>query len=603
MFRRIFLLIAFSVSCGTLMAQEQVIIRGGTLVDVRDGSLMPDAVIVLEGDRIVSVSSGGPLPPGGTVIDASGKYILPGLIDLHVHYKDWAVELYLNHGVTTVVDLGSMHEWMKAQKEGIQSGLIPGPRLFHSPNIFEGPPADGTSFTKPFVHTVEDPEEAMFALRQYVTVNVDAVKVYAALSDEVLRALVREANRANIPVIGHFRDVRIAAAVGAHGIEHTGAVASTVVDRPAYEAAVQRAKEEAMKTGRTNVAVSSSAFVDWAKVPEVMQLMVKSNLYLNPTFAQQMHSQRAVREKGFHYEDFDLLLNNWDLRYIPLQWKLADLKEFQEVGLWNWRDLTQYELDLHDQSYENAQRLVKAFVDAGGKLYAGTDCANMCTPGLGTHQELELLVDAGVSPLQALQAATINSAELMRMGDRLGTIEVGKVGDVVVLDANPLEDIRNTRKIYKVISRGQVLDGQYHADFKNPIPKNDTEGTSHLFPSPRILWASPEAFVEGMQATLTVHGTGFIPYSIVQFNGRKLKTNFIDGFQLAAEVPAKLLEPGTYAVTVENPDFAWGTHNARGAWDLWPLGIRDHVSNKFLVLVKPIGGAPIFPHPREAAQK
>ncbi len=220
------------------------------------------------------------------------------------------------------------------------------------------------------------------------------------------------------------------------------------------------------------------------------------------------------------------------------------------------------------------------------------------------HQELELLVDAGVSTLQALQAATVNPAELMRMQDRLGTLEEGKVGDVLILDANPLEDIRNTRKIAQVISRGRVLDGKYHADFKNPIPFNGWEQSSHFFPSPRIQWASPEALVEGAQgATLTVHGTGFIPYSFVRFNGQNLKTSFIDRLQLTAEVPANLLRPGTYAVTVENPEFGSGTIYAAGASDLSHLGMRDRISNEFLVLVKPQGGAPIFPHPREAGER
>jgi hypothetical protein len=185
------------------------------------------------------------------------------------------------------------------------------------------------------------------------------------------------------------------------------------------------------------------------------------------------------------------------------------------------------------------------------------------------------------------------------MQDRLGTIEAGKAGDVVVLDGNPLEDIRMTRRIHRVISRGRVLDGEYHADFRNPIPTNDWEGSSHFFPSPRIRLASPEAFVEGASdAVLTVQGTGFIPYSFVRLNGQKLKTQFVDGFQLSAEVPADLLKTGTYAVTVENPDFGWGSNLARGAADISHLGIRDHISNEFLVLVKPAGGTEILPHPR-----
>ena len=589
-----YLLLAAWMLSGPAMAQERVVIQGGTLVDVRDGSLTQNAAIVLEGDRIVSVFGGGQQPvSGGAVIDASGKYILPGLIDLHAHYKDWAPELYLNHGITTVVDLGSPHEWIKAQKEGIQSGLIPGPRLFIGTNNLDGPPENEQNyFVRPYVELLDDTEEALASMRRYVSEGVDAVKVYDNLSIEVLRVLVREAENANIPVIGHFRDVRIAADIGAHGIEHNRAVANAILD--------EEARREALEKVRPGFDLPAESFMDLSRLSEIVQLMVRNNLYLNPTMRMSWHGDRALREKGFHYEDFDLLINNWNLRYIPLNFKLANLKEFQEIGLWHWSDLTQYERDLFHQGYENAQRLIREFSEAGGKLYAGTDCANMCVPGLGTHQELELMVDAGASPLQALQAATIHSAELMRMEDRLGTLEEGKAADLLILEANPLEDIRNTREIAQVISRGQVLDGEYRADFVNPIPMNESDDSSHYFPSPRIRWASPEALVAGEQgATLTVHGTGFIPYSFVRLNGQTLETTFVDPFQLTAAVPPELLEPGTYAVTVENPDFAGGTIFARGATDIAHMGIRPPISNEFLVLVKPQGGSAIFPHPRE----
>ena len=585
------LLVIFWVMCGLTLAQDPVVIQGGTLVDVRDGSLMADAVVVVQGDRIISVSgAGGRVPQGATIIDATGKYVLPGLIDLHVHYDDWSAELYLNHGVTTVVDLGNAHEWIKAQKEGIEKGFIPGPRLFHGTENLDGP---SEGFVKRIVRTVKGPEDARTAMRENIAGKVDAVKVYARLTPAMLSSIVAEADKANIPVIGHFEDVRIAVQVGAHGIEHNGAVANAILDRQAWE--------EALKKVRKGFRPPAEAFIDLDKLPEIVSLMVRNGLYLNPTMRMSWQGDRALREKGFHYEDFDLLINDWRLRYVPLAFRLANLKEYQEIGVWHWADLSQYEQDLFHQGYKNAQRIVKAFVDAGGKLYTGTDSAHMCVPGLALHQEMELLVDAGVSPLQALQAATINSAELMRMTDRLGALEEGKVGDVVVLEANPLQDIRNTRKIAHVISRGRVLDGEYHADFKNPIPRNYWEDSSHYFPSPEIQWVSPEALEEGARgATLTVTGTGFIPYSFVQFNGVKLKTQWVDRAELRAQVGEELLRPGTYAVTVENPDFAWGSVSIGG--HLAHLGIRDPVSNEFLVLVKLKGGAPILSHPRDTSE-
>jgi hypothetical protein len=150
-----------------------------------------------------------------------------------------------------------------------------------------------------------------------------------------------------------------------------------------------------------------------------------------------------------------------------------------------------------------------------------------------------------------------------------------------------MENIRNTRKIWKVISRGQVLSGEYHADFKNPLPKNYAEDSSHFFPSPRIQSVSPGYLTEGSTAaTLKVQGTGLIPYSFVRWNGEKLKTEFVSENELVARVPKEFLRGGTHSVTVENPDFAWGTIFARGASDLVHLGMRDNISNESLVLVR-----------------
>ena len=117
---------------GWALSDTPVVVRGGTLIDVTNGDLIRDAVIVIKGDRIESVNSGEPLPQDATVLDATGKYIIPGLIDAHIHYKNFSGPLYLNHGVTTVLSLGDTYDWIKAQKEGIKLGIIHGPRLFHS---------------------------------------------------------------------------------------------------------------------------------------------------------------------------------------------------------------------------------------------------------------------------------------------------------------------------------------------------------------------------------------------------------------------------------------------------------------------------------------
>ena len=563
---------------GWAAGEIPVVVRGGTLINVNNGDQISISTIVINGDTIESINR-GTVPNGAIEIDARGKYIIPGLIDAHIHYKDFSGPLYLNHGVTTVVSLGDTYEWIRAQKHGIKTGQIEGPRLFFSTENLDKTPEDLSNyFVRQHVSLFDDAEDASEGMRTYIADGVDAVKVYDGLDRPQLVAIVEEANRIDIPVVGHFDDVYLAAEVGAHGIEHTKPVANALID--------EEFKQVAMRRVRKGQKVEPESFMDVDRIPEVVKFMIENDLYLNPTL-RGYDGGPGLRERGFHYQDFDLTFNNWDLRFIPIHWRLANLKEYQEIGYWNWRDLTEYEVDLHERGLQNALKLVKAFSDAGGKIYAGTDSANMSVPGLSMHQELELLVDAGLSPVKALQAATITPAELMRMSDRLGTVEVGKTGDLVILDANPLEDIRNARKIHRVISRGKVLDGKYNGDYTNPIPKPTPFQSSHYFPSPRIRTVSPGTLIQdGGNTTITIAGTGFIPYSFARWNENKIKTEFVSEYELSIEVPRELLKDvGTYTISIENPDFAWGSIYARGASDIVHMGVRDNVSNEINVMV------------------
>ncbi len=178
----------------------------------------------------------------------------------------------------------------KRRRRESTKGTIPGPRLFFGTNNLEGPRDENYSM-RGYVHVLEDPEDAMFAMRQYVSEDVKAVKVYDGISIEVLRVVVREADRANIPVIGHFEDVRIAADAGAHGIEHNGAVANAIIDR--------QAREDALKKVRKGLDLPAESFMDLSKLPEIVELMVESGLYLNPTMRMSWTGDRALREKGF----------------------------------------------------------------------------------------------------------------------------------------------------------------------------------------------------------------------------------------------------------------------------------------------------------------
>jgi len=190
---------------------------------------------------------------------------------------------------------------------------------------------------------------------------------------------------------------------------------------------------------------------------------------------------------------------------------------------------------------------------------------------------------------------------VMHMEDRIGTVEEGQYADLVIINGNPLNNIRNTRNIAHVISKGKVLDGEYHPEFNSLLPKPEPETSGHFFPSPRITWISPEALTtESDPARLTVRGSGFIPYSLINFGGYNLETEYFGATHIEADIPASLLQRGTHEVTVENPDFAFGTTDDAEAEDLFHLGIRPRISNAFLIIVKP-PGAPISVHPNQKA--
>ena len=574
------LLLVLAIFARPGLSQNRVVIRGGTIINVVDGSLIPDAVLVLEGDRVASVSRAANDAASGDVeIDATGKYVIPGFIDSHVHLREWSMELYLNHGVTTVLNMGSPPEWVRAQQKAADTGTLLGPRVIYGSYNFIGPLNGPNGFVRGHQKVLERPEEAAPAVNGALRSGASYIKTQAGVTLEMARALVQEAKKANLPVIGHFSEgANIALQAGADAITHFGAVSSDLVDHQAQQAA--------LKNVRRGFRPPASAFMDFDKATMLVRDMVRSGMYFNPTVRIGWGGQKILRDKGFPNEDFDLLINNWDLRYVPLQFKMVDFKEYQQVGEWHWSDLSPVELELYEQAFVNEQRFLKMFADAGGKLMSGVDTPSASVPGIALHQEMELLVDSGVSPLQVLQATTVNPAAFVRKLDKLGSLEEGKVGDVVILEGNPLEDIRNTRRIFQVISRGRVLDGKYHADFFNPYPYPAAEHSSHYFPSPRIRSAAPDTVQAGQRnGTVTISGTGFIPYSLVRFNGHVLKPEFVEDRQLIVRIPSDLLQPGTFALVVENPDFAWGTTNARGAGDIAHLGIRGPVSNEFLLHV------------------
>jgi hypothetical protein len=294
----------------------------------------------------------------------------------------------------------------------------------------------------------------------------------------------------------------------------------------------------------------NSALYQWmepAEFDRVVQELVGRRVFVNPTLA---FEWKALTPRSRDHEQEDLRLFSIPaLSHVSLDDRLVIL------GQYHWPDSRRAEeIRQFGDGYLKVQQFLAKFAQAGGKIYAGTDSSAATTPGLSLHHEMQLLVDAGLTPMQAIMAATSNGAELLGLDRKIGTVEKGKTADLVLVDANPLQEITNTKKIFKVIKDGRVVDTTYHADYEIPIRRPGPE-SKHLYnPLPVVRDVSPPVAVEGASATLRIVGRGFTPSSVVKFDGRASDTRWISPTELAATLsPQHTARVGTFLVTVETP--------------------------------------------------
>jgi len=212
---------------------------------------------------------------------------------------------------------------------------------------------------------------------------------------------------------------------------------------------------------------------------------------------------------------------------------------------------------------QKVRAFIKKYAQAGGKFVAGSDSGTEDVPGLWTHYEMQSLVDAGLTPMQAILSATKWPAELFHLEKELGTIEVGKKGDVIVIAGDPLANITATRNILWVVKDGQVVDTTYDPNFKNPLPRTANVDEAGPEEGPAISTLTPIQARQGdPDVTFRIGGRDFTPRSVVRFDTTNLNTQFVSGSELTATIPRRLLQtPGTYALTVVNPGSGGGASN------------------------------------------
>jgi hypothetical protein len=545
---------------------QNLLVKGGTLIDGTGTTPVPNArVLIVDGiiQKVWSGEAGSPaLPPGTKVVDAADKYLIPGLIESHIHYAWYMGEMFLSYGVTSVFDLGGGH-WSAALKTGVDRGLIRAPRYYHHEALGDG----GNGKTDPLAGT------GTAKMRVWANVNTpdDAVKAVAALKgkadiitlDEDWKgdyfvAVAKAAHAQGLSIISHSFNALDTSDWGVDGIEHmTGvgiaatrseegkkAIAAMGFCKYAYPPILEQSLP-CIAAGHKNSLLYR--WMDPTYFDQMITHLVKNHTFLNPTLDFEWGGI-IDRSPQFEAED-EKLLSNSALQYVPYDERLEFLDQY------HWaQNRTPKERAEFLKGYGNVQEFLRKFVAAGGKLYSGTDSASANVPGLAIHHEMQLYVDAGIPPMQALQSSTLWPAQMARLDKRLGSVEPGKFGDLVVLSADPFKDIRNTELVEQVIKGGVVQDISYHPDYDVPFHTYGTV-TKHLYSLPPVVSdLSPGVVVEGTDTWVKVTGQNFSPNSVVLFNGVTVETKWVsDSEMLARLTPQRTASPGNYLVQVSTP--------------------------------------------------
>jgi imidazolonepropionase-like amidohydrolase len=504
-----------------------LLIRGATIIDGLSDAPLRDRSLLIEGNSIRELlPADAAAPAGAQVLDLGGKFIVPGLLDSHVHWEDYMGELFVNHGVTSIVALENVPKALRASTQDAQDRprfFHPGGRLQLSENATE---ADVRQMVRTWLQN--EPDLAWFA--QY---NERNARVYAIAADE--------AHKAGFIIFGHTDNAPGSVRDGMDIVEHIWGFAEAVMT------------PDELRAFRQGKFLTWATFLtDWSKLDPMIADAVRRGAYLNPTLHYEWGgmSRRALQRELEDYRVF----SNPDLSYIPRnvadgilarQRQIKNFSSRYENTPWISRlsadDRKEFEVGL-----KNVLEFTRRYVAAGGKIHAGTDTIAGGTPGLSMHHEMEMLVEAGLTPMQALKAATSWSAELLqgkngaRGTAKIGSIRPGNFADLVVVSADPLSEISNTKKIERVMKNGRWIELGYHPEYFTAVRPARPIVASNV--APTISAMEPNRVTEGSSPVhVVLEGSGFTTTSLVRVDGISVKTTFRNPRRVEFDLPASAL--------------------------------------------------------------
>jgi hypothetical protein len=420
-------------------ATDAVAFEQVTVLPMDGRTTLPDHTVLVQGGRITAVgpASSVTIPLGARRIDGRGKFLIPGLTDMHSHAHDEPDRLLLvANGVTQVRAIGSSREII-ALSERIARGDTFGPFIYYTSELFDGAPP-----TWPFVASTTDASVVDGLVRDYTQRGIDQLKVYSRLSPEVFAALSEAARRHGARIVGHVPEavgLEAALAGGQVGIEHLDGFGVTLAQQgsPAHGARYFDGKVDFLNWFK------ALAFMDERKLPGLVRKVVDAGAWNCPTV--------VLLDRAARLEDFEALRRLPGMRYVA------------PIVVHSWQPnfvsgATPEDFAQLRRGRDNALRVVQALHQAGAPLLPGTDNVDpFLIPGFSLIDELRLFVQAGLSPYEALHTATAGSARFLKAESDFGTIAVGRRADLVLLDANPLEDINHLDRRAGIMLRGAWL--------------------------------------------------------------------------------------------------------------------------------------------------
>lgn len=450
-----------------------------TVIDATGAPPLRDHTVLVRDGVITTVAptSVTPVPEGAEVVDLTGRYLLPGLTDAHTHSNgaDRVIPaLYVLNGVTAVREMWGSDE-LRRLRDRVEAGDLLGPRWTMAGNLIDGAPSLWDDAPNPEPPTVvANAREARRAVHESRDAGADFVKVYSRLDAECYHAIIDEARRLDLPVAGHRSDhVPLVEQIesGQRSFEHVHGLWPSLSRNPeAMEAAMARIRLEpdtyysSWFHQVTEVEWEAAHTQGPAESASVFARMAANEVAYCPTLA--MHQALDLPER--------VRLTDPRLRYMPpdttTMWEYV-LESMYLKGRGTEESARRRVL------FELRRAAVAAMDDAGVRLLAGTDPQTPgVLPGFGLHEELELMVGAGLSPLRALQTATVEPARFLGRESWSGTVEPGRVADLLVLDADPLADIRNTTRIHAVVIRGRHIGPEERASLLAGVETAAAEG-------------------------------------------------------------------------------------------------------------------------------